>query len=131
MVSAGLLMILFSIIAIIVGFRNLENKFPWFLTILMFSMGLPYIANTGGWLLTEVGRYPWIAYGIFKMENGFSQVLTPGTLLFSLVGFVLIYGLIIMAMIFLMRKSATAGPVEENVAPPEFTPHLVDPPESH
>jgi cytochrome d ubiquinol oxidase subunit I len=131
MVGAGLLMILFSIIAIIVGFRNLEAKFPWFFKLLIFSMALPYIANTGGWLVTEVGRYPWIAYRIFKMENGFSQILTPGTLLISLIGFVLVYGLIILAMIFLMRKSAIAGPVEENEAPVDFTPHLVNPPESH
>jgi cytochrome d ubiquinol oxidase subunit I len=131
MVGAGLLMILFSIIAIFVGFRNLEAKYPWFLKLLILSMVLPYIANTGGWLLTEVGRFPWIVYGIFKMENGFSQILTPGTLLISLIGFVLVYGLIILAMIYLMRKSAVAGPVEENEAPVDFTPHLVNPPESH
>jgi cytochrome d ubiquinol oxidase subunit I len=131
MVGAGLLMILFSIIAIFVGFRNLEAKYPWFLKLLIFSMVLPYIANTGGWLLTEVGRFPWIVYGIFKMENGVSEILTPGTLLISLVGFVLVYGLIILAMIYLMKKSAIAGPVEENEASVEFTPRMVNPPDSH
>jgi cytochrome bd-type quinol oxidase subunit 1 len=65
------------------------------------------------------------------MENGVSEILTPGTLLISLVGFVLVYGLIILAMIYLMKKSAIAGPVEENEASVEFTPRMVNPPDSH
>ena len=130
MVGAGLLMLLISIIALIIGYRNLETKFPWFFKILPFAIALPYIANTGGWLLTEVGRFPWVVYGLVKMEDGVSKVLTPGNILTSLIGFILVYGLIIMAMIYLMIKHAKAGPVDENMVPADFTPHLVNPPES-
>lgn len=130
MVGAGLLMILISIVALIIGYRNLEAKFPWFFKILPFAIVLPYVANTGGWLVTEVGRFPWVVYGLVKMENGVSKVLTPGNILTSLIGFILVYGLIIMAMIYLMIKHAKAGPVDENMVPADFTPHLVNPPES-
>ena len=130
MVGAGLLMILISIVALIIGYRNLEAKFPWFFKILPFAIVLPYVANTGGWLVTEVGRFPWVVYGLVKMENGVSKVLTPGNILTSLIGFSLVYGLIILAMVYLMMKHAKAGPVDENTVPAEITPNLVNPPES-
>jgi cytochrome d ubiquinol oxidase subunit I len=130
MVGAGLLMILISIVALIIGYRNLEAKFPWFFKILPFAIVLPYVANTGGWLVTEVGRFPWVVYGLVKMENGVSKVLTPGNILTSLIGFILVYGLIILAMVYLMMKHAKAGPVDENTVPAEITPNLVNPPES-
>ncbi len=130
MVGAGLLMILISLIALFVDLRNLYRKFSWFLFILPFAIALPYLANTTGWILTEVGRFPWVVYEVLKQEEGVSKVVTRGMFIASLIGFILVYGLIIIATVYLMLKSAKAGPAAVEVAPAEFTPSLVNPPES-
>ncbi len=130
MVGAGLLMILFSLLALFISFRNLYNKFSWFLIILTWAIALPYLANITGWILTEVGRFPWVVYQLVKLQDGISEVVTGGMFLTSLIGFILLYGLIIIATVYLMIKFAKAGPIAEEGAPADFTPTLVNPPES-
>jgi cytochrome d ubiquinol oxidase subunit I len=130
MVGAGLLMILISLVALFVDLRNLYRKFSWFLFILPFAIALPYLANTTGWILTEVGRFPWLVYEVLKQEDGVSKVVTRDMFITSLIGFILVYGLIILGTVYLMLKSAKAGPAAVEVAPAEFTPSLVNPPES-
>jgi cytochrome d ubiquinol oxidase subunit I len=130
MVGAGLLMILLSLIALVIDFKNLYIKFSWFLVLLTFAIALPYLANTTGWILTEVGRYPWVVYELLKQQDGVSQVVSSGMFLTSLIGFILIYGLIIIATVYLMMKFAKAGPDVIEEEPAEFTPSLVNPPES-
>ncbi|MCJ7432667.1 MAG: cytochrome ubiquinol oxidase subunit I [Anaerolineales bacterium] len=76
---------------------------PWVLA-------LPYIANATGWILTEMGRQPWIVYGLLKVEDAVSPNLTIVDLWISLVGYTLVYGSLAVAMVYLMRKYAIAGP---------------------
>jgi cytochrome d ubiquinol oxidase subunit I len=76
---------------------------PWLLA-------LPYIANASGWILTEMGRQPWIVYGQLKVQDAVSPNLTPVDLLISLIGYTLVYGTLAVAMVYLMRKFAIAGP---------------------
>lgn len=130
MVGAGLLMILFSLFALFIGLRNVYKKFSWFLIVLIWSIALPYLANTTGWIVTEVGRYPWVVYELVKQQDGVSKVVSSGMFLTSLFGFILIYGLIIIATVYLMMKYAKAGPDSIEEAPAEFTPSLVNPPDS-
>jgi cytochrome d ubiquinol oxidase subunit I len=130
MVGAGLLMILISLLALYTDLKNLYGKSSFFLKLLPWAIALPYLANTTGWILTEVGRYPWVVYGLVKLEEGYSRTLTAGMLLTSLIGFILVYGLIIVATVYLMLKFAKAGPAIVVEAPDEFTPSLVNPPES-
>jgi cytochrome d ubiquinol oxidase subunit I len=130
MVGAGLLMIAFSLFALFIDLRNLYRKFSWFLIILTWAIALPYLANITGWILTEVGRYPWVVYGLVKMQDGVSKVVTGGMFLTTLIGFIILYGLIIIATVYLMMKFAKAGPSSEEGVPAEFTPSLVNPPDS-
>jgi cytochrome d ubiquinol oxidase subunit I len=130
MVGAGLLMILFSLFALFIGLRNVYQKFSWFLIVLIWSIALPYLANTTGWIVTEVGRYPWVVYELVKQQDGVSKVVSSGMFLTSLFGFILIYGLIIIATVYLMMKYAKAGPDSIEEAPAEFTPSLINPPDS-
>jgi cytochrome d ubiquinol oxidase subunit I len=130
MVGAGLLMILISLIALFIDLRNLYGKYPWFLKLLPFAIALPYLANTTGWILTEVGRFPWVVYGVVKLQAGVSKAVTGGMLLTSLIGFILVYGLLIFATVYLMLKFAKAGPAVALEVPDEFTPTIVNPPES-
>jgi len=76
---------------------------PWMLI-------LPYLANASGWILTEMGRQPWIVYGLLKVQDAVSPNLTVVDLWISLVGYTLVYGSLAVAMVYLMRKYAIAGP---------------------
>jgi cytochrome d ubiquinol oxidase subunit I len=71
---------------------------------------LPYLANASGWILTEMGRQPWIVQGLLKVQDAVSPNLTVLDLLISLIGFVLVYGCLAAADIYLMKKYAVAGP---------------------
>jgi cytochrome d ubiquinol oxidase subunit I len=102
MVGAGVLMLLLAGYAIFLVFRQKFENAPRLLKILPFAILLPYLANTTGWLLTELGRQPWIVFGLQRVEDAVSPNVTGGMLLFSLVGFTLIYGLLMAADIFLL-----------------------------
>ena len=71
---------------------------------------LPYLANASGWILTEMGRQPWIVYGLLKVEDAVSPNLTTLDLLISLIGYAAVYGTLAVAMVKLMVKYAKAGP---------------------
>jgi len=130
MVGAGLLMILISLVALFIDLRNLYGKYPWFFKLLPWAIALPYLANTTGWILTEVGRFPWVVYGVVDLQAGVSKAVTGGMLLTSLIGFILVYGLLISATVYLMLKFAKAGPAVALEVSEEFTPSLVNPPEA-
>lgn len=116
MVGTGMLMILLGLYAL---FRILKKtpveKFK-FLGLLPFAIALPYLANSTGWMLTEMGRQPWVVFGVLKTKDAFSPNLTPGMVLTSLIGFTLVYGVLMFANIFLLRKYAIAGPAAKNAS---------------
>lgn len=132
MVAIGLLLIAVTLLAIYVDVKNLFVKFAWFLKLLPWMIILPYLANTTGWILTETGREPWIVYGLLTMEAGVSKAVTSGMLLTSLIGFILVYGLLVVATLYLMFKFAKAGPEPNEVIQvvEELTPSLVNTVES-
>ena len=71
---------------------------------------LPYIANTSGWVLTEMGRQPFIVYGLLKTEDAISPGLGPGLIWMSLIGFALVYAVLMGVDVYLLAKFAKAGP---------------------
>lgn len=71
---------------------------------------LPYFANTAGWMLTELGRQPWVVFGLMRTEEAVSKVVQPGMVLASLIIFTLLYGVLMVADIYLLAKYAKAGP---------------------
>jgi cytochrome d ubiquinol oxidase subunit I len=71
---------------------------------------LPYLANAAGWILTEFGRQPWIVQGLLTVAKAVSPNLTTLDVAVSLVGYVVVYGALAVAMFYLMRKYAIAGP---------------------
>jgi cytochrome d ubiquinol oxidase subunit I len=76
---------------------------PW-------ALVLPYLANASGWILSEMGRQPWIVYGLLKVQDAVSPNLTIVDLWISLIGYTVVYGSLAVAMVYLMRKYAIAGP---------------------
>lgn len=110
MVGIGGLMLLLTLYGVFLIYKKGIDKTGWFLRILLPAILLPYIANTCGWLLTEMGRWPWIVFGLFRIEQGVSQVVSANMLWLSIIVYVIIYTILIGATIYLMRKFAVAGP---------------------
>jgi cytochrome d ubiquinol oxidase subunit I len=130
MVGAGFLMAALALYALFITLGEMYEQRPWVLRLFGLAIALPYLANSAGWLLTEVGRFPWVVFGLVKLEDGVSQVVTPGMLLVSLIGYILVYGLLIFATIYLLRKYAQAGPPPAESAGPALadagpTPSLI------
>lgn len=110
MMSFGFLMILIA--AFLVWAINRKQDFTtakW-MKWMPYTLILPYLANITGWILTEMGRQPWIVYGYLKVENAISPNLTVVDLWISLVGYTVVYGSLAVAMVYLMKKYAVAGP---------------------
>jgi len=103
--------IMFALLAVALYFnvRNLKLIGTRFGAILPFTILLPYISNSTGWILTEMGRQPWIVYGLMKTQAGFSPNLTPGMVLATLIVYTLVYALLMAADIYLLAKYAKAG----------------------
>jgi cytochrome bd ubiquinol oxidase subunit I len=77
---------------------------------LMLSVPLPYIANTAGWMTAELGRQPWLVYGIMRTEKGYSANVSAGNALFTLLGFMGIYALLSLLFVFVAHRIVTQGP---------------------
>lgn len=106
MVGVGFLLLFISFLSLYFVMRKKLEGVPRILRFLPFAIFLPYIGTTSGWLLTEVGRQPWIVFGLQRTEEAISPNLTPGTILFTLIAFTLIYGVLMVVDIYLLAKFA-------------------------
>lgn len=117
MVGFGFLMVFISLFGILQWWRGKLLKPNWFMWVLPFAILLPYIANGTGWMLTEMGRQPWIVQGMMRIEEGISPNVTATDLTISLVGFVLIYGLLVVADFYLLWNYGSGSKTSEEVLP--------------
>jgi cytochrome d ubiquinol oxidase subunit I len=104
MVGAGFLLLFISLLSLYLVFKNKLDGIPRILQFLPFILFLPYVANSAGWLMTEVGRQPWIVYGLQLTEDAISPNLPAGTILFTLISFTLIYGILMAVDVYLLTK---------------------------
>ncbi len=107
MVVLGTYFVAMMLIGIFLRKRLLEN--PWYLRLMLFSLPLPFLAHTAGWVLAEVGRQPWIVYGLMKTADAVSPIAVSQVAV-SLVAFILVYGLLGAAGYYLIAKYARLGP---------------------
>ena len=112
MVAIGMAIILISFIALFMAYKNKLETNRWFLKILVVSILLPHAANQIGWIAAEVGRQPWIVYGLLKTQDALSKVVNAEQILFSLVMFSLVYTLLFILFIFLLDRKIKHGPEE-------------------
>jgi cytochrome d ubiquinol oxidase subunit I len=91
---------------------KLESK-RWLLWILMLAFPFPYIANTLGWMTAELGRQPWLVYGLFRTENGYSKMVTNGDVIFTLIGFTGLYFVLGVLFLALVGREIAFGPDED------------------
>jgi len=110
MVGMGLLLIALGAFALYLAMRHWPVKWTRWLRWMVWVIPIPYLANTAGWILTETGRQPWIVHGLLKTEDAVSPTLGVGTILISLISFVLIYVVLMAVDIYLLAKYGKAGP---------------------
>jgi cytochrome d ubiquinol oxidase subunit I len=119
MVGIGLLMIAIGLISLVLrrGGRLYETR--WFLGTCVACLPIGFIALLAGWVTTEVGRQPWVVYGLMRTVDGASPAVTAGAVGASLLAFVIVYGLIFPAGIYYMIRLVRRGPELFAEGPPE------------
>jgi cytochrome d ubiquinol oxidase subunit I len=110
MVAIGLLMIGVAITGAILLWRGRLYESPRFMRLCTWMIPTPFIAVLAGWWVTEAGRQPWLVHGIMRVEEGITPSLTGGMVLFTLIGYVLVYAVIFWAGLYYMSRVMRAGP---------------------
>ncbi len=113
MLTPGLLMPLLAALGLYYVLRGRLDRQRWFLRLLPWAIVLPYVANSAGWLLTEVGRQPWIVFGLMRIEDAISTAVSVGEVAFTLAVFTLLYGALMAADAYLLAKFARQGAAAE------------------
>ncbi|UQS82979.1 cytochrome ubiquinol oxidase subunit I [Bombilactobacillus thymidiniphilus] len=105
---------LFILVALVGIYFSRSKKFQiekqrWFLYVLGLLMWAPIVANTCGWLITELGRYPWIVYGLYTIADAVSATTTAGELIFSNILYFLLFAILGGVMIYYCRQTMHKG----------------------
>jgi cytochrome d ubiquinol oxidase subunit I len=92
----------------------------WILWLIMLSWPLPYIATTAGWMTAEIGRQPWLVYGLIRTAQGSSAHVSAGNSLFTLLGFLGMYTVLSLLWIIVVYNHIRSGPlVSDHAAHPQ------------
>jgi cytochrome d ubiquinol oxidase subunit I len=107
MVGLGVFFVLVTVIGFIIR-KKLED-YPLYLKVMLYSIPLPYIAIQAGWVLAEVGRQPWIVYGLMRTSDAVSPIQSSQVFI-SFLAFLIVYGLLGAIGFYLIIKNAKKGP---------------------
>jgi cytochrome d ubiquinol oxidase subunit I len=110
MVGLGTIFIAIMAAAAFLLWRGRLFHARWMLWVLMLAVPFPYIANTAGWLTAELGRQPWLVYGLMRTEEGYSRAVSAGNGLFTLLGFMGMYTVLGILFLFLVGREIEHGP---------------------
>jgi cytochrome d ubiquinol oxidase subunit I len=110
MAGLGTLFILVIAGAAFLLWRESLFRTRWMLWILLLATPLPYIANTAGWMTAEIGRQPWVVYGLMRTADGYSKTVNAGNALFTLLGFMGLYLILGILFLFLVSRAIGQGP---------------------
>ena len=130
MIACGMLMIGIAALGFLYFYHGSLHQRRWLLWLLVLSVLLPQLANQFGWFAAEVGRQPWIVYGVMRTPEGLSAVVKANTVLTSLILFTFIYFLLFSVFIYLLNDKIQHGPHEDDLVPAGklALPVVVDPP---
>ncbi|NML60899.1 cytochrome ubiquinol oxidase subunit I [Massilia sp. RP-1-19] len=120
MVGLGVLMILTGVVGVFLWWRKRLDETTWFMKPLARAWPLGFIALLAGWMVTEIGRQPWIVYGVLRTRDAVSPV-SAGAVMTSLVLFVLVYGVVFSIGIWYINKMIEKGP-QPSLPGPETLP---------
>jgi cytochrome bd ubiquinol oxidase subunit I len=117
--SFHIMITLGTLFIVLMGFATLQNlrgrleSSRLILWMLILAFPYPYIANTLGWMTAELGRQPWLIYGLFHTRDGFSKVVSNGEAIFTLIGFTGLYFVIGLLFLGLTGREIGKGPEEQ------------------
>jgi len=114
MVGLGTIFIVLMVVSAFWLWRGKLYDTNWLLWLVMIAFPLPFIANTAGWMTAEIGRQPWLVYGLYRTEHGFSPMVSSGNIMFTLLGFAGMYTLLSLLFIFLILRRIENGADELN-----------------
>lgn len=114
MVGLGTIFIGVMVLAAFFLWKDKLYKMKPLLWTIMFLVPFPYIANITGWYTAELGRQPWLVYGLLRTSDGISPTVSSGNTLFTLLGFVGLYMLLGLLFLLLVGKTIYAGPKAQN-----------------
>jgi len=118
MAGVGTLIALIAIVGAYLLWRRKLERLRWFLWIAVANSFLPFVAMSAGWVLTEVGRQPWIVQGLLKTSEANSPNVTTTWLGISLGVFITLYAALLVVDIWLMRRYAGLDPQPPEQRPP-------------
>ena len=119
MVTLGMIFIALGLLGVFFLWRGMLYKVRWYLILLPILIPFPHVAHETGWITAEVGRQPWIIYGLMKTADGVSGVVSKGELIASLMMFCLIYLLLFAMFLMLFFKIVKKGPESMTERRPE------------
>ena len=118
MVAIGMTLIAIAVLGVFYWWRGTLFEQRWLLRVFVFAVIGPQLANQLGWISAEVGRQPWIVYGLLRTSEGLSKVVEAGQIWFSLALFVAIYALLLCLFIYLLNEKIQHGPDDAPSATP-------------
>jgi cytochrome d ubiquinol oxidase subunit I len=110
MAGLGTILIAVMLVANVLTWTGRLEKSWSMLWVLMLSFPFPYIAVIAGWMTAELGRQPWLVYGLFRTGEGASPTVHSGTTLFTLIGFCGLYAVLSVLFLFLISREIAHGP---------------------
>jgi cytochrome d ubiquinol oxidase subunit I len=110
MVGLGTIFIALMTLAAFFRWRGWLEEQRWLLWALMLASPFPYIANTAGWMVAELGRQPWLVYGVLRTVEGASPTVHAGSTLFTLIGFAGLYAVLGFVYLLLTGREILNGP---------------------
>jgi cytochrome bd ubiquinol oxidase subunit I len=110
MAGLGTYFVALMILAAFMLWRGKLYTTRWLQWLLLISFPLPYIANTAGWMTAEIGRQPWLIYGLMRTTDGYSHTVSAGNGLFTLIGFMGLYLLLGLLFTVLVYREISRGP---------------------
>lgn len=110
MAGLGTLFILLMGIAAFLSWRRTLESQNWMLWTLFLAAPFPFIANTAGWMAAELGRQPWLIYGLYRTRDGVSEVVSAGNTLFTLIGFCGLYFVLGLVYLYVVGTEVAKGP---------------------
>jgi cytochrome d ubiquinol oxidase subunit I len=118
MAGLGTWFLLLMAVSAFLLWRNKLYTARWALWALLLSFPLPYIANTAGWMTAELGRQPWLIYGLMRTSEGFSNTVSASNGLFTLIGFMGLYLLLGILFTVLIYREISVGPEPDKSTQP-------------
>jgi cytochrome d ubiquinol oxidase subunit I len=112
MVGLGTILLAIILVSALLLWRRRLERTRWLLWILMLAWPFPYIATTAGWMTAELGRQPWLVYGLYRTAEGTSPKLAGGNVAFSTIGWCGLYLVVGIAFLALVARQLLRGPAD-------------------